>query len=241
MNKKKIILLSLSFFGMLTTAFAQKVKQDASLSFGFGSNQFTTALQYQHIWLLGKKKKFGIGTGARLTNSFGNKNYFTTAPAKLTTGKSGPGVFFGNDLVQNIDSVFFPKTQINALNATINFTYDITSKIKVGFNIDAIGFSFGGSKQGTFLPNAGIAPVAVTAKPTGFNALLISDNDLGSLNSEFYGQYSINKKFAAKLGFQFLFNEYTTNTKIQTTPTGDKNDRFRYKSGGVTIGAVYSF
>jgi hypothetical protein len=240
MNKKNIILL-VSFLAIVSTSFAQKVKQDASFSLGFADHQVTTALQYQHIWLVGKKKKLGIGTGARLTNSFGNKNFFTTAPAKLTTGKTGPGVFFGDQIIPNIDSVFFPKSQINALNLTINFTYDITNKIKLGFNIDAIGFSFGGSQTGTYYPNPGRPITTAVAKPTGFNLLLISDNDLGSLNSEFYAQYSINKKFAAKLGFQFLFNEYKTNTKIQTTPAGDTNDRFRYKSTGIAIGAVYNF
>ncbi len=237
----KFIALGFLFLAFASKSNAQKTKNDASFSIAFASQQVSTSFLYQHIWLLGKKKKFGIGTGARLTNSFGNKNYFITAPAKLTTGKSGPGVFFGDQIEKNIDSVYFLKSQVNALNATINFTYDITSKIKLGFNIDAIGFSFGGSKQGTYLPNAGFTPVNTTAKPTGFNALLISDNDLGSLNSEFYGQYSINKKFAAKLGFQFLFNEYKTNTKVQTTPAGDKNDRFRYKSGGISVGAVYNF
>jgi hypothetical protein len=236
----KLIGLVFSLLAIAYTTNAQKVKSDASIAVAFSDKQVSTALQYQYLWLVGKKKKFGIGTGVRLTNSFGNNNFFITAPAKLTTGKSGPGVFFGDQIVQNIDSVSFIKTQVNALNATINFTYDITAKIKLGFNIDAIGFSFGASKQGIYFSNSG-TPAATTAKPTGFNLLLISDNDLGSLNSEFYGQYGINKKFAAKLGFQFLFNEYKTNTKVQTTPTGNKNDRFRYKSGGISIGAVYNF
>jgi hypothetical protein len=238
---KKIFGLTFLLFALLANSFAQKTKRDASFIIGFAENQTTTALQYQHVWLLGKKKKFGIGTGAKLTNVFGRKSFYITAPAKLTSGKVGPAVFFAEQIVPNIDSVFFSKSQVNALNATINFTYDITAKIKLGFNIDAIGFSFGGSQQAAYYPNAGGLIVSTTAKPTGFNALLVSDNDLGTLNSEFYGQYTINKKFGAKLGFQFLFTEYTTNTKVQTTPAGDKNDRFRYKSGGVTLGAVYNF
>jgi hypothetical protein len=238
MSKKVIFTLIITTF--LLNVYGQNKKQNVSLSTAFGSNQFTIASQYQYLWQLGKKHKFGIGTGVRLTNNFGNLNYYTTAPAKLTSGKSGPAVFFADDLLQNIDSVYFKNTQVNSLNITVNFTYQITPKILVGFNIDAIGFSFGGSKKGTYFPNVGVG-TDVTAKPTSFNLLLVSDNDLGSLNSEFYGKYDFNNKWGAKLGFQFLFTEYTTSTKIQTTPDGQKNDRFRNKSSQISLGASYNF
>ena len=233
-------LLAFLIFLIANPLFAQKTNQDASFSTAFGSGQVTTTLQYQYLWKLGKKHKFGIGTGARLTNNFGNLTYYITAPAKLTSGKSGPAVFFADQIKPNLDSVFFKNSQVNALNITLNFNYDITPKIKVGFNIDAIGFSFGGSKQASYFPNSGL-PTSVSAKPTAFNLLLVSDNDLGTLNSEFYGQYDINKHWGAKLGFQFLFTEYTTSTKVQTTPTGLKNDRFRNKAGQISIGASYKF
>ena len=220
---------------------AQKTSQDVSFSTAFGSGQVSTTTQYQYLLKLGKKHKFSIGTGARLTNNFGNLTYYITAPAKLTSGKTGPAVFFADQINANLDSVYFKKSQVNALNITVNFAYDITPKIKVGFNIDAIGFSFGGSKQGSYFPNAGLLPSTVSAKPTGFNLLLVSDNDLGTLNSEFYGQYAIDKHWGAKLGFQFLFTEYTTSTKVQTTPSGLKNDRFRNKAGQISIGASYQF
>jgi hypothetical protein len=221
---------------------AQKSNVDKSAAFtiAFGSKQFSTALSYQHLWKLGKKQKFAIGGGVRLTNNFGNNLYYTTAPAKLTSGKTGPGVFFAEDIPQNIDSVLFKKSQVNALNLSINFTYNVYKKITLGFNIDAIGFSFGGKQNGSYLGNNGIG-AATTAKPTSFNALLISDNDRGTLNSEFYAQYKINNKWGAKLGFQYLFTEYTTDTKVQTTPDGQKNDRFRSKGSGISLGVSYSF
>ena len=236
----KNLTLALLFILFISPSFAQKTNQNASFSTAFGSGQVTTALQYQYLWKLGKKHKFSIGTGARLSNNFGSQTYYITAPAKLTSGKSGPGVFFADQIVPNIDSVYFLKSQVNALNITVNFAYDITPKIKLGFNIDAIGFSFGGSKQGSYFPNTG-TPTTVTAKPTAFNLLLVSDNDLGTLNSEFYGQYAIDKHWAAKLGFQFLFTEYTTSAKVQTTPSGLKNDRFRNKAGQISVGASYDF
>ncbi len=240
---KKVLVLLFSV-GLATQSNAQKSKQiDKSISFtaAFGSSEFSTSFAYEHIWKLGKKNKFGIGTGVRLTNYFGTDKHFTTAPAILTSGKTGPGVFFSEDIPQNIDSVFFKKAQTNSLNISINFDYSIHKKITLGFNIDAVGFTFGASQNGQYFANNNAPAVAVTAKPTGFNLLLISDNDLGSLNSELYAKYKFNKKWGAKLGFQFLFSEYTTTTEVQTTPGGDKNDRFRNKSGGISFGITRQF
>ena len=223
-----ITFLLLVFF----SANAQKrlaKEQAAAFSLAFGSNQFTTSLNYQYLWNIGKKKQWQIGTGARLTNNFGNKNFYITAPAKLTSGKTGPAVFFADQIEPNIDSLLFNKTQANALNITVNFGFKINDKFTVGFNIDAIGFSFGGRQAGTFYGNGGTVGAA-NANPTTFNLLLVSDNDLGTLNSEFFALYNFNKKWGVKLGFQFLFTEYTTSTKVQTTQSGQQNDRFRNKS-----------
>ncbi len=241
MNIKVITTILLTTICLTSTA--QKLankEQSASASVAFGANQFTSTFSYRYLWNFGKKKQWQIGTGLRLTNNFGKNNYYITAPAKLTSGKTGPAVFFADQINQNIDSVLFGNTQANALNLTINFGYKITDKWSVGFDIDAIGFSFGARQQAAYLANGGLVS-ATNAKPTGFNLLLVSDNDLGTLNSEFSAKYAINNKWSAKLGFQFLFTEYTTDTNVQTTPTGEKNDRFRNKASQISIGTTYNF
>ncbi len=225
------------------SAFSQKnnhVNKFATASLAFGAGQFSYVASINNNWQLGKKQKFEIGLGLRYTGNSGSNQYFTTAPAKLTSGKTGPAVFFADDIIPNIDSVLIAKYQANSLNLAINLGYNFSNKFSVGFNIDAIGFSFGGNKPGKYFNNAGSA-TNITAKPTAFNLLLISDNDLGSLNSEFFGQYKFNKKWSGRLAFQFLFNEYTTSTKVQTTPTGEKNDRFRSKQSGISFGIVRNF
>jgi hypothetical protein len=239
---KKILSVALSICIVTYTNAQKRNAPDKSASFtvAFGSKQFSTALAYQHLFKLGKKQKAQIGLGARFTSNFGNNLYYTTAPAKLTSGKTGPGVFFASDLPQNIDSVLFKKAQVNALNMSINLAYTIYKKITVGFNIDAIGFSFGSKQSGTYFANSGAA-TTTAAKITGFNALLISDNDKGTLNSEFYALYKFDNKWGAKLGFQFLFTEYTTATEVQTTPKGQKNDRFRNKASGISLGITRNF
>jgi hypothetical protein len=239
----KIVFPIILLFCIVTNAAAQKsnnIDKSASFTVALGSKQFSTAIAYQHLRKLGKKHRLQIGIGARLTNNFGGNLYYTTAPAKLTSGKTGPGVFFADDLPQNIDSVLFKNSQVNALNLSINFAYNVYKKISLGFNIDAIGFSFGGRQSGIYFANAGIGSTT-TAKPTSFNVLLISDNDKGSLNSEFYALYRFANKWGAKVGFQFLFTEYTASTKIQTTPDGQKNDRFRNKASGISFGVTRNF
>jgi hypothetical protein len=243
----KSILFSVFFFLLLSattqaqTKVQRKVNQFADVTFGFGSSQFTGSASYVRNWQLGKRKRLEAGFGARFTSYFGSNLYYTTAPAILTSGKTGPGVFFADDILPNIDSVLFPKSQVNMFNLTFNLGYNITKRISAGLNIDLIGFSFGKKQNGIYYANNLATGVPVTAKPTSVNLFLISDNDKGSLNSEFFAKYKWNDSWSVKLAFQFLFTEYTTNGKVQTTPAGDKNDRFRKKMSGVAVGVAYSF
>lgn len=238
---KKTLFITLVCILACFISYAQEnAKQDRSLvvSGSAGASEFSGSIAYQHVWKIGKKRKLGIGTGLRLTSYQGYNKYFKTAPAKLTSGKTGPGVFFSEDIVENIDSVLFKRSQLNALNLSINFVYDFNKKFSAGLNIDAIGFTVGGKRTGRYFANNG-AGQTVTASPTAFNLLLISDNDLGSLNSELFVKYKWNDKWGARLGFQFLFVEYRTDQKVQTTPSGEQNDRFRNKSAAGLFGITY--
>lgn len=240
LKKLSIIIAVLAMAGKVNAQKNNSTDKSASFTVAFGSKQFSTALAYQHLWKLGKKQRAQIGLGARFTSNFGSNVFYRTAPATLTSGKTGPAAMFADDIIQNIDSVSFKKPQVNALNLSINLAYRVYKKITLGFNIDAIGFSFGGKQSGIYYANNGTG-TTTTAKPTSFNALLISDNDKGSLNSEFYAQYKFNNNWGAKLGFQFLFTEYTTATEVQTTPDGQKNDRFRNKASGISFGITRNF
>jgi hypothetical protein len=232
---KQFFFLLFAGIGFTASAQSPSVQQRAELTGSIGSSQGSAVLSYVHNWQLGKKKKFEIGTGARFTSYFGSNQYFITAPAKLTSGSSGPGVLFKENIPANIDSLLLSSAQINALNITINLGYHLSKKFYAGFNIDAVGFSFGGEQSARFISNS--AGQTTTAKPTGFNALLISDNDRGTLNSELFLRYNFNEKWSARAGYQFLFTEYTTNTEIQRQP--EPNDRFRNKVSAVLIGVSY--
>lgn len=225
--KKAILFLLLALPG---STWAQIKYGDATVA--VGDSQGTFSLLYGHDWNLGKRKKFSVGIGGRFTFYSGRNQYYETAPANITSEATGPLVIFKETIAANVDSFLIESPQVNSLNVFINLRYAFTQKLSIGFNIDAIGFSFGGEKSGRYINGPEIQ--TGTAKPTGFNALLISDNDLGSLNSEFYGRYYFSEKWAVKAAAQFHFTEYTTETEVQQFP--EPNDRFRRKSLMVAVG-----
>jgi hypothetical protein len=203
-----------------------------------GANEFAGALSWAHLHGFGKKKqKFKIGYGLRLTSFAGKDLDYTTAPARLTSRATGPQVLFSETFLESIDTVTFSSAQTNSLNISIQLQYSFSKKIDIGFNIDAIGFSFGPTKTGTLISSikpSGLSEVQ-SARPTPFNLLLVSDNDIGSLNSELYLRYWFRDQFAIKSGITFLFSEYTTDNTLIFD-----NDRFRYKSLMFLLGFTYS-
>lgn len=214
---------------LISIVSAQKItdrkQRFADLSFGFGSSQGSVAAGYFYNLNLGLKKKFFIGTGVRFNAYYGSSINYLSAPAKLAGEES------------KTDTLKASNPGVYAINALINLGYNFSPKIQAGFNIDAIGFSFGPKGKPVFVAN-GVA-TATEAKPTGFNALLIGNNDRGTLNSEFYLRYKINNKFGVKVAYQYFFTELTTTTEIQTIP--EKNDRFRNKASMFGIGVSYHF
>lgn len=226
---KRVILLLLF---VPTLVVGQGRVHYADVTLGAANAQGALSVSYLHLWKLGANKKLALGLGGRLTSYFGNNQYYTTAPAELTSGGTGPGVIFKDDILANIDSFLLKSPQANCLNISFNLEYPLSKKITAGFNIDMIGFSFGSSRSGTYINGTTSTPV--NASPTPFNILLVSDNDRGSLNSELYLRYFLNERIAIKLGAQFLFTEYTTTYNVQTYPSG--NDRFRNKSLMVCLG-----
>ncbi len=204
-------LFCLSTNGIAQTEYPSKTTTvDAAFSVGSG---FSTAFSYNQLFGLGAQKRFKIGAGVRLTSLFASNLDYITAPASLT------------DKPETIDTVTFSKAQSNALNLSLQIQYSF-KKLDVGFNIDALGASFGASQTGLVAASGStLNKTNQTAKLTGFNLLLVGDNDKGSLNSEFYVRYWINEKIAIRGGGSFIFTEYTTDKVIALD-----NARFRNKS-----------
>jgi hypothetical protein len=236
--KRNLLIAFLGLVFMNLECFSQtggRFTKYFDVTFGVAKYQGTLSLSYVHTWRFGAKQKLGIGLGARFTSYLAANQYYATAPATLTSGSTSPTIIFQDNIQANIDTFLIKSPQVNSINLSINIDYRLSNKIIAGFNIDAIGFSFGGSRSGNYINGA--SGKMVSATPTPFNILLISDNDKGSLNSEFYFRYFLNDKWGLKVGAQFLFTEYTTETKVQQFP--EPNDRFRNKSLLFCVGASY--
>jgi long-subunit fatty acid transport protein len=218
---------SLLFLSFLLVVFASVGQNGTSVELGGAvgtSIGSISATGFKH-WGIGSKKRFYIGTGLRFTSLFGSNVNFTTAPADLTSD------------AKNIDTLLALSPTVSSLNLMVSLGYKVSEKFDVGFNIDAIGISFGPTGTPSYIRNG--KSVASSASPTSPNILLVGDNDKGSLNSHLFVQYKLSDHLGLKVAYQFLFNELTTTSKIQTIPSA--NDRFRAKSTMVYVGLNYSF
>lgn len=204
---------------------SEKSSQYGSATVALGGGMGNLSIDFFHLWKLGKQKKLEVGLGGRLTSIFGSNQYFSSAPPDLANNDS------------NVDSVYLGSMQINAVNLALGFGYSLSTKFSVGFNIDAIGFSFGGTQQGTYIKD--LQRTNIAASPTVFNVLLVDVNDRGTLNSEFYARYQLSEKWLLKIGLQHVFTEYTTNTQVQQVPI--PNDRFRRIVNMVSVGVSRKF
>jgi hypothetical protein len=225
------------FMLIATVTFAQYRTADVAVAVGTG---FSPAVSYTQLY---SKKKFKYGFGVRLTSYMGGQTDLITAPAKLTAGKESLAAFFSSQkITSQLDTLRLTNAQTNALNLSVNLQYSFTPKLEVGFNIDAIGFSFGGQQSGTFIAKQTDTQgrsnhnKAAQGSPTSFNLLLISDSDRGSLNSELYGRYWLNDKWGVRAGLSFQFVEYTATKKLAFD-----NDRFRSKVLQPMIAVSYKF
>jgi hypothetical protein len=213
-----------------------KYNNNFDLALATNGNQSLGALSWVHFYAVNKNKNFKIGYGIRFNSQVGKNLNYETAPSKLTSKQSGPQVLFSKIYTENIDTFYVSKAQSNFLNLSINLQYSIKEKFDIGFNIDAIGFSFGGKTTGKYVAyQATNNGSTQTAAPTPINLLLVSDNDLGALNSELYFRYWFNKKWAIKTGASFAFTEYTTENKLRLD-----NNRWRNKSLMGMIGITFS-
>ena len=228
MNRKYTILILLFWVGAnAQIPFAKN--HDFGLALSAGSEELNLSLSWKQMHPITKNQKFKLGYGLRYNGYLGkNKNYIT-APAELTSGEKGPQVFFIENINENLDTFSVQNAQHHSINTVIYLEYDFNDKWGIGFNIDAFGISFGPKVTGNMISS--VKPQNKSSKeiasPTSYNLLLVSDNDIGMLNSELYGTYNFNEQLSLNAGFTFMFTEYTTDNRIDYN---FNNDRFRYKS-----------
>lgn len=245
----RIKILSIILFTLLNElAFSQveklpyKYAQTIDLALSTSTNNFSASLSWFHANnILKKIPKLKVGYGLRYTTFVGANKYYTTAPAKFTSTVQNLGTIFSRTIQENIDTITTPTGVTNCLNIGVSIEYAITSRLDAGFNIDVLGFSFGPKQNFNIISSsfdANQSPVQ-TGSPTRWNVLLTSDNDIGSLNSEFFLRYWISNKFAVRVGYSFLFSEYKTENKLSFDNGRIVNDRYRYKAGMLLLALTF--
>lgn len=222
---KKIILFLLLSHTLSAQYLYPKTQRNFDLAVAFGS-AFSPSVSYQNLYGIGKADRFKIGWGVRLNTFFSGQKNYITAPARLTSGSQSIVALFTENIAGNLDTLQLTKSRLGSVNGTIVLQYSF-KKLDLGFNIDFIGFSFGGKQTGKFVAGESnsLNNTSQTARPTPFNLLLISDSDIGSLNSELYFRYWVDNRFAVRAGASFQFLEYTANRALTF-----ENDRFRHKA-----------
>lgn len=191
-----------------------------------GPSVYSASLSFERTHGLLRSKKLRLGYGARLHGFGGGNLTYITAPFRLT---QDPAL---------IDTLQVGNPVTAGLSATLHLGYFITTKLQVGFNIDVLGVGFGATGVNRFesSDNSGQHPKSVRATPTAYNVLLVGDNDIGQLKSEFLVTYDVSDALRIKVGADFTFSEYTTAQEL----THD-NDRFRYKAMMGMVGVSYVF
>ena len=136
-------------------------------NFAIGDSEGSLALSLNYDMAVGKRKKIIIGLAGRLTSYFGKNQYYVTAPAELTSGSTGPGVLFKENIEANMDSFLIKTSQVNCFNLALTLGYNLSKRVLLRFNIDAIGFSFGKSVNGNYIN--GNEGSMEPSTPTAFN------------------------------------------------------------------------
>jgi len=244
---RKGILSGLFIFIVASSAFAQKKESSSIIKYldlaaTVGNQQGSFAASYIYDWRLGKKQRWEAGVGLRLTSVFGTKLDYTTAgPARITRGTNIPfAVVASAQKTENWDTLNVQRPFTNSLNLSANIAYHFTKKWSGGCNIDVIGATFGRKTSGVYTSD-GTTKIDPAVKPTTFNLLLTGDNDLGSLNSEFFVKYDFQKHWGIRGVYQFLFTEYKTTNLHQTITDGTEISRFRNKANNFGFAITYSF
>jgi hypothetical protein len=220
---------------MSSQAYSQTSRSVApafDLAVSASAGRLSTAVSWSRLHGLALKKKLRAGYGVRFTGFVAANKFYTTAPAKYTSPVQNLWTIFSRTIVENIDTITTATSNVYALNLAIYLDYQINSNFELGFNIDALGLSFGPKKQFNIISSSFDVdqPPVVEGSPTAFNLLLTSDNDIGSLNSEFFVRWWLSQKVGFRLGYTFLFTEYKTTQKLSFNNGEILNDRYRNKA-----------
>lgn len=153
------------------------------------------------LWGLDQAGRFQAGLGVRGTYYFANELALDRQP----TG----------DALQQV--LLVPTPHLGAVNVALHVRALVAGPLRLGFNLDLAGLSFGPERASSY--NGFITLVPPLARPTSGNVLLGGSNDRGSLNSELYASLTLPAGLGLRLGYSHLVTGYEAE--------GDRFRRFR--------------
>ncbi len=199
----------------------KKLSHNFNLAIATNGSAAVLSPSYFQTWHLGKKRAIQLSYGVRHSHYFGKDRQHLSAPPE----------FYGDE--EATDSVFVSDPKMGNIVLFIGASYLIKNRVELGFNIDAVGYTFGGDRDGIFTSSGVETPV--TVNPGSISALLVGANDIGMVKVEIFAGYKFNRKWSARLGIMNLFTEYRTPTEIQVG-----NTRFRAESRMPHLSVTYT-
>lgn len=204
---------------------------DKSYNVGFLYNQYLK---------VDRKGIFQVGWGIRGSQLQTNTLAYTTAPSKLTKGKSGMALNAPIAL-KNIDTLQI-RTGITSFNFNVAVQISLFDRLDIGANADILGLALGTRRSGFYLGSSGFSKVDSLnlhrtyqgASPTGLAIQLPGDHLKGTLNSELFARLRFTEKVAVKVSYMLAVSEYKTDNVLV-----DDNQRFRLRSKMFYIGISF--
>ena len=143
------------------------------------------------LWGIDRGGRFQAGLGLRASYFFADANDYYSQNA---------GGGYG---------LFVPDPHVLALNAAFHLRARVAGPVRLGFNLDFAGLSFGPSRTGLVVgAPAGTAPERPQTRPVRENILLGGRPDRGSLNSETYVAVALPRNFGLRLGYSHIVTAY---------------------------------
>ena len=146
------------------------------------------------LWGLDRAGRFQVGLGARASYYWANENGFDKQsggnPARLLR---------------------VTQPRILALNAAFHLRARVAGPVRVGFNLDALGASFGPVRSGQLSHPVGPASFnSGPPEPVQANILQGGSPDRGSLNSELYLSVALGHGLSVRGAWSHLVTAYET-------------------------------
>lgn len=208
--KATLCILSLSILGLKAEA-AHPIYLGLDGSFGTNGSQNVFSMAFLRTHALGKQHRLLLSYGLRFSSFGGRDMEFYSAP---------PDFYL---IPEKTDTLFMSNGGQNNVALFIGASYKVKNLLVFGFNIDAVGYTFGKTRTGQF--NPGGSNISDESSPNQITALLVGANDIGMIKAEFEVGVLLSSHLELRTGLSNMFLEYKTSKELQAG-----NDRFRAAS-----------